>query len=48
MSKELSERKIMNSLDWAYEKAVDGVPGLSSASELAEDYMSKSDNRYSS
>ena len=26
-------------LDWAYEKAVDGVPGLDSAGELAEEYL---------
>ena len=25
--------------DWAYEKAVDGVPGLDSAGELAEEYL---------
>lgn len=31
----------MQALDWAYEKAVNGVPGLDSASELAESYMSK-------
>lgn len=35
----LSESKIMQALDWAYDKAVNGVPGLDSASELAEDYM---------
>lgn len=39
MSKELSESKVMQALDWAYEKAVNGVPGLDSASELAESYM---------
>lgn len=26
-------------LDWAYEKAVDGIPGLDSAGELAEEYL---------
>lgn len=31
----------MQALDWAYEKAVNGVPGLDSASELAESYMNK-------
>ncbi len=41
MSKELSESKVMQALDWAYEKAVNGVPGLDSASELAESYMKK-------
>ena len=28
-------------LDWAYEKAVDGIPGLDSAGELAEEYLKK-------
>jgi len=41
VSEELSENKVMQALDWAYEKAVNGVPGLDSASELAESYMSK-------
>ena len=41
MSEELSQNKIMQALDWAYEKAVNGVPGLDSASELAESYMNK-------
>ncbi|WP_421240392.1 EcsC family protein [Aeromonas enteropelogenes] len=41
MSERLSESKVMQALDWAYEKAVNGVPGLDSASELAESYMSK-------
>ena len=31
----------MQALDWAYEKAVNGVSGLDSASELAESYMNK-------
>lgn len=41
MSEDLSQNKIMQALDWAYEKAVNGVPGLDSASELAESYMNK-------
>ncbi|KQT42507.1 MULTISPECIES: EcsC family protein [unclassified Methylophilus] len=39
MSESLTEGKIMQALDWAYAKAVDGVPGLDSAEELALDYM---------
>ena len=31
----------MDSLDWAYDKAVNGIPGLDSASEMALDYSSK-------
>lgn len=41
MSEGLSESRIMQALDWAYEKAVNGVSGLDSASELAESYMNK-------
>lgn len=40
MANELTERKIMQALDWAYDKAVNGVPGLDSAQEMAEDYLS--------
>lgn len=39
MSENLSENKIMQVLEWAYEKAVDGMPGVDSAQEMAEDYM---------
>ncbi|MDQ2989590.1 MAG: EcsC family protein [Pseudomonadota bacterium] len=39
MEKELSENKMMQVLDWAYDKAVNGVPGIDSATELAQDYM---------
>ena len=39
MSEEVSESKIMQVLDWAYDKAVNGVPGLDSAEELAAEYM---------
>ena len=41
MSNELSQTKIMAALDWAYDKAVDGVAGLDSASEIAESCMEK-------
>ena len=39
MSEELSESKIMMALDWAYDKAINGVAGLDSAQELAMRYM---------
>ena len=29
----------MKAMDWAYDKAVNGVPGLDSASEMASDYL---------
>jgi hypothetical protein len=42
MAKEkLSETVIMKTLDYAYEKAVNGVPGLDSAQEMAENYIAK-------
>jgi uncharacterized protein (DUF697 family) len=42
MAKEkLSENVIMRTLDYAYDKAVNGVPGLDSAQEMAEDYIAK-------
>jgi hypothetical protein len=41
MTEELSESKIMQTLDWTYDKAVGGIPGLDSAIELAEDYSKK-------
>lgn len=46
MTKEkLNENVIMKALDFAYEKAVDGFKGLDSASEMAENYMSKGGNK---
>ena len=37
--KSLTESKIEYVLNWAYDKAINGVPGLDSAEELAEDYL---------
>lgn len=45
MAKNLTETKIMQALDWAYEKSVNGTPGLDSAFELAEDYMKWNSSR---
>jgi len=39
MVNDLTESKIMQVLDWTYEKVVDGVPGVDSAQEMAEDYL---------
>lgn len=39
MNTTISESKIMQALDWAYDKAINGVAGLDSATELAESYM---------
>ena len=42
MTKSLTQGKIMAALDFAYDKAINGVPGLDSESELAESYMKES------
>ncbi len=39
MSKEFTESTMTKMLDWGYDKAVNGVPGMDSAEELAESYM---------
>jgi uncharacterized protein (DUF697 family) len=39
MSKELTQNKIMQAVDWAYEKAVGGVAGLDSATDMAAEYL---------
>lgn len=39
MESTLTETKIMQALDWAYDKAINGIPGLDSAQELAESYI---------
>lgn len=44
MKKKLTETMIMKVLDWSYKKAVDGLPGLDSAEELAQSYLSKSES----
>lgn len=46
MSKSLTESKIQEALEWAYDKAVNGVSGLDSAYELAQSYMSQEDSKY--
>ena len=39
MAKESDQSGLMEILDWVYEKAVGGMPGLDSAYELAEDHL---------
>ncbi|TXE23945.1 EcsC family protein [Serratia marcescens] len=39
--KALTIGKVQKALDWAYDKAVNGVPGLDSAQELAASYIKK-------
>ncbi len=40
----LSEGKIKQAMEWSYEKAVNGVAGLGTAIELAENYMETNDS----
>jgi len=46
MAAKLNQGKIMSVLDWGYDKAVNGVPGLDSAQELAMSYMRKEGATY--
>ncbi len=39
MAQDITQSKIMTALDWAYDKAINGVPGLDSAQEIANDYL---------
>ena len=45
MNRESSAGKMVPVLDWAYDKAVNGVAGLDSAEELAESYVSEGGSR---
>jgi len=42
MSKLITPEKMQEVLDWSYDKAVQGLPGMGSAIDLAEDYMAGS------
>jgi len=44
MDNKLDQNMVMKTLDWAYEKSVNGLPGLDSAKELANCYMSTDGN----
>ncbi|WP_313644725.1 EcsC family protein [Stenotrophomonas sp.] len=46
MSKDLTESKVIAALDWAYEKAVNGVAGLDSAQEIAQGYKKPNQTPY--
>lgn len=43
---EITESKIMSALEWAYEKATTGIPGLDSATDIAESYMKNNESPY--
>ena len=38
---ETEGNKMVQVLDWCYEKSLNGVPGFDSAEEMANDYLSK-------
>ena len=44
MSKEITENMMHQALEFAYIKAIEGVPGLDSAIELAESYQNSNDS----
>lgn len=46
MANDLNENKVMDLLNWSYEKAVKGGVGLDSAYDLAEDYMKGNGSLY--
>lgn len=41
MESNLNEGKLMQALNWAYDTAVNGIPGLDSAAELAASYVNQ-------
>jgi uncharacterized protein (DUF697 family) len=41
MKNSMNHSSVMRVLDWAYEKALSGMPGLDSASQLASSFMDK-------
>ncbi|WP_455543544.1 EcsC family protein [Intestinibacter sp.] len=43
-SQKLTETKMMQVLDWSYEKAIQGLPGQENVEQLAKNYLSKSNN----
>lgn len=47
MANNLTESKIMDVLNWSYDKAVQGVAGLDSAYDLADDYLKQEGSLYS-
>lgn len=40
---ELTQDKIMQTLDWSYEKTLNGLPGQKTVQELVDDYLKKYD-----
>jgi len=44
-NQKVNQGMIMKSLDWAYDKAVNGITGMSTAEELARSYMREEDSK---
>jgi uncharacterized protein (DUF697 family) len=44
MSKELTAGKLQQALEWAYDKAMDGIPGTGTSKEFADEYLRNNDN----
>ena len=42
--KEMNQGVIMKALDYAYDKAINGIPGFDSAQEMAESYIKNGDD----
>jgi hypothetical protein len=45
MAEKLSQGMIMKALDYGYDKAVNGLPGLETAQELAINYLTGDESR---
>ena len=44
MENNITESKMMQVLDWSYDKAINGLPGMEIANELAYKYISKANS----
>ena len=41
MKNNITESKMMEVLDWSYDKAINGLPGMETVDELADKYITK-------
>lgn len=44
-SQEISQEALLKTLDWAYSKTIEGIPGQQTLDEFVEDYLSKSSDK---
>ncbi|WP_087686638.1 EcsC family protein [Pandoraea sp. PE-S2R-1] len=44
MASDLTESKVQQALEWAYDKALNGIPGTGTAEELAKQYLSDNES----